>query len=439
MARSISEQFCALSDYLGTRQKAIMLAWRKAADADPNQTTGRALTRGQFNDHVPEVLEAFERKLRARAGGTDARAAGAEQKREEVKHGLHRWQQGYRLQELMHEWGHLQLCLFEELATFAKTHAWFERETLAEANRQLIALVNEAISESTVQYGRMQQAEAAGHMEDLTVALASVREIEGRRTALIREAVHDINGNVFGVTAAANLLGGAQLDDAKRVEFANLIDRGAKSVTAMLGDLMELARLEAGKERREITEFDAAALVTELGKANRPLALEHGLFLEVAGCAQLVVDGDPAKVRRLAQNLLLNALKYTVHGGVTLSWGEEKKNWWLMVKDTGPGMLAGPGAPMVVGLKEATASARESDEKAVSAHGESSHVLTLPRDATTPASSAHQQPGEGIGLSIVKRLCELLDASLEMASSTETGTTFRVVLPRHYRSARAAN
>jgi signal transduction histidine kinase len=45
---------------------------------------------------------------------------------------------------------------------------------------------------------------------------------------------------------------------------------------------------------------------------------------------------------------------------------------------------------------------------------------------------SHQQPGEGIGLSIVKRLCELLDASLEMASSAETGTTFRVVFPRTY-------
>jgi signal transduction histidine kinase len=46
--------------------------------------------------------------------------------------------------------------------------------------------------------------------------------------------------------------------------------------------------------------------------------------------------------------------------------------------------------------------------------------------------SGYQQPGEGIGLSIVKRLCELLDASLEMASSAEKGTTFRVVFPRYY-------
>jgi signal transduction histidine kinase len=43
-----------------------------------------------------------------------------------------------------------------------------------------------------------------------------------------------------------------------------------------------------------------------------------------------------------------------------------------------------------------------------------------------------QQPGEGVGLSIVKRLCELLDASLELETSAGKGSTFRVVLPRHY-------
>jgi signal transduction histidine kinase len=265
MPRSTTEQLAEFSDYLGTRQKQIMRAWREMSDADPNQTTGHTLTRGQFQDHVPEVLSAFERKIRNRAGGLAASAAGADQKREEVQHGLHRWQQGYRLLELLREWGHLQQCLFEELASFAESRDWFEEETLAEANRLLIALVNETITESAVQYERMQQAEAAGRMKDLQDALTTMKDIEGRRTALIHEAVHDIHGNVFGVTAAANLLGSNPIDDTQRIELAALLDRGVKSVASMLDQLMELARLEAGKEQREIVEFDAAELVTELG------------------------------------------------------------------------------------------------------------------------------------------------------------------------------
>lgn len=426
------EQLNAIADYLAARRAEILQAWRRAADADPKQTTVHSLTRGQFNDHIPQVLDAFERKLRSRPGGANATAADRETKQEEVKHGLHRWQQGYRLQELMCEWGHLQLCLFEVVESFAAAHPELERGTIVEANHQMITLVNEAIGESTGQYERMQRAEAAGRMSDLEGALANINEIERRRAALIHEAVHDLDGNVFGVALAARVLGEGGIADSERADFAQLVQDGVQSVTVMLHDLKELARLEAGRETREISTFDAVALITEIGNANRPVADSRGLFLEVRGASVLTVEGDPAKLRRLVQNLLLNALKYTEHGGVTLSLGEEEESWWVIVKDTGPGLLAGPGAPIVVGLKEATASARESDEKAAAIAGELSHVLVPPPGAAALLRAFHQQPGEGIGISIVKRLCELLDASLEMASSAETGTIFRVVLPRKY-------
>lgn len=425
------EQLDAICDHLSSRRDAILREWRKDAQADPAQKTARALTRGQFNDHIPEVLDAFEQKMRARPGGAADRTADRDKKREEVKHGLHRWQQGYRLQELMGEWGHLQLCLFEELDAFARAHPEFDRESFVEANRQLISLVNEAISESAAQYQRMQQAEAAGLVHSLRVALASVNELERRRSTQIHQAVHDIGSNVFGVRVAAKRLGDTNLDGDQRVEFATLLKQGVEGVTAMLGELMELARLEAGQERREISAFDATELVTGLCEIDRPIAHERGLFLELEGPPELIVAGDSAKVRRLMQNLLVNALKYTRDGGVRVSWGEEKENWWLMVKDTGPGLAGGPIAPMAVGLQEATASARESDEKTAAREGDTSNVLA-PSEEDGGGSPNQSKHGEGIGLSIVKRLCELLDASLEMVSSSESGTTFRVVLPRSY-------
>lgn len=438
MTQTKSELLVGLSEHLRTQRDSILAAWRKASDADPGQTTVRSLTRGQFNDHIPEVLDAFEQRLRSRPGGSDAHAAGRDEKEEEGKHGLHRWQQGYRLQELIHEWGHLQLCLFEEFEAYAARHPEFEHATHAEANRQMITLVNEAISGSTAQYERLQKAEAAGHVRDLESAFGRVNEIAHRRAELIHQAVHDLRSNVQSVNLAAAVLGDAGIAEADRLEFATLVRQGTESVGTMLGELMELARLEAGQERREVVAFDAADLLVDLGCVIQPTARQRGLFLKLAGPPNLSVEGDPGKVRRLLQNLLLNALKYTVEGGVILSWGEEKENWWVMVKDTGPGLLAGPGAPMVVGLKEATASAREADEKTAATKGETSRVLAPPAGATTAMRKPNQQPGEGIGLSIVKRICELLDASLEMASSAETGTTFRVVMPRSYEQPPAA-
>ena len=427
-----NQQLRALSDYLASKREEILLEWRQTAKADPVQTTARSLTGAQFQDHIPQVLNAFEARLRLRRGGAPAQAADLVKKEEEVKHGLHRWQQGYRLLELMHEWGHLQLCLFEQMAKFAATHPGFERETLAEANRQMISLVNDAISESTSQYERMQQAEAAGRLGDLEKALASVRELDQRRTAIIHQAVHDLRNDVQSVSSAAQVLADSAIAETERLEFATLLQQGVQSVSVMLGELMELARLEAGRDRRQIGVFDLVSLLMELCDVNRPIARERGLFLNTHGSTSFSVLGDALKVRRIAQNLVANSLKYTKAGGVSVSWGEEEKNWWLMVKDTGPGLLSGPGAPMLTGLEEATASARESDEKAAAKKGEASHVLRPDLSAGKITLSYHQQPGEGIGLSIVKRLCEILDASLELASAPEKGSTFRVVFPRKY-------
>ena len=423
------QQFAALSDYFAARRDAILQAWRKADRADPDQTTGRSLTLGQFLDHIPEMLDAFEFRLRSSPGGINAVAAEADKKDEGVKHGLHRWQQGYRLQELINECGHLQSCLYDELGRFAKKNPGINPATLAEAQHQIMALVNETISESAGQYERMQQAEAASHVGDLQGALASVNHIERHRSTLLHQAVHDLKNDVVGVNLAAAQLGRTAMAEADRVASATYLKQAVQGLNTMLEELMELARLQAGQETRKLAAFDAAVLLQELCAVHQPFARECQLFLKAKGPSRLAVVGDAEKTRRLAKNLVGNALKYTPGGGVHVSWGQEKESWWLMVKDTGPGMLSRAGTPLVTGLQEATASAKESDDKAVARKDNASRVLTAPADATSTAAPSPHQPGEGIGLSIVKRLCELLDASIEIASSAETGTTFRVVFP----------
>ena len=432
MSLTPSEQLVALSDLLDARRESILAAWRKLDITDPEQKTGRALTLGQFLDHIPAILDTYGHKLRSRQGGAAARAADVEKEEYGVKHGLHRWQQGYRLKELISECGNFQICIFEELGNLFAAHPELEHPTLLEAHRQLLHLINDIISASAAQYERMQQAEAGGRVRDLMSALADVNEIEQQRAALIHQAVHDLNSDVLGVSLAATQVSRTGIPETDRVKSAAFLQRAVHGLGSMLGELMDLARLEAGQENREIADFDAGSLITELCDINQLFARERNLFLKTQGPASLPVEGDAEKVRRVAKNLLVNALKYTESGGVMVSWGEEKENWWLMVKDTGPGMLTEAGTSMADGLQEATASAKESDEKSAAIKGEASQVLP-PKDTATPTRPSKLQPGEGIGLSIVKRLCELLDASLEIASAAETGTTFRVVFPRRYR------
>ncbi|HEY1765927.1 MAG TPA: ATP-binding protein [Opitutaceae bacterium] len=70
------------------------------------------------------------------------------------------------------------------------------------------------------------------------------------------------------------------------------------------------------------------------------------------GPLALIVEGDANTIRRLVQNMLFNALKYTERGGVTVSGGEEKKSCWVVVKDSGPGFLVEPDGPIAEGLRE---------------------------------------------------------------------------------------
>jgi hypothetical protein len=122
---------------------------------------------------------------------------------------------------------------------------------------------------------------------------------------------------------------------------------------------------------------------------------------------------------------------------VILSWGESANDgWWFTVKDTGPGLAFGSGGPLANAMHKATASAQESAAKFAIETGDAPGDLTPPgREFPKTRHPVRQLPGEGIGLSIVKRLCELLDASVELISSTENGTAFRIVLPRRYSSA----
>ena len=89
---------------------------------------------------------------------------------------------------------------------------------------------------------------------------------------------------------------------------------------------------------------------------------------------------------------------------------------------------------MAEALEVATDNAKEVAADAVT--GEVTHVNgDLPQpDPLRDARRVHHQPGQGLGLSIVKRLCELLDATLEIDSKTDGGSTFRILLPRQYGS-----
>lgn len=418
------QELVKLSRFLSARRSQIMDAWREASDADPRQTTADLLSRSEFRDHIPMLLDALEKKLLARPGGSSEREAEKEQKTAETQHGIWRWRQGYRLTEMTREWGHLHLCLNRELEGFAEENPGLDPGLLAEARREVIMVINEAMNESLAQYVKMEKEEATNRARGLELALGEFEEMDRQRGELIRQVVHDLGGSVQAVTTAAGMLGGPQLTDQKRAAMAGAVERGARTLRMMLGELTGLARLDTGEKPAEWVAFDASKLLSDVIEVSAPVAEECGLWLRPQGPKILNVEGDAEKTRRIIQNLLQNALKYTKAGGVEVTWGaDNSEDWWVMVKDTGPGLDESSS-------EHATRLPGDADCKNSPGGGETAGRV---RSEQQKSPTNRFVPGEGIGLVIVKRLCDLLGATFEIVESSPRGLTVRVVFPNSLR------
>jgi len=432
-----------LSAYLTRRRGAILQAWRTAVTSDPTLTTGAALPRAQLHDHIPALLADFERTLAQ--GGLQTNPGDQEAHQgDAAAHGLHRWQQGFDLAEVTRELGRLNECVVVELEAYAITHPVPDAAAMAEARRIWAQQCGDAVSASVSQYFQLQQIEAGSHVRDLEQALQSLRELEQERARLWQEAAHDLRGNLGVVATATAGLASPQASDMMRGSFLKLLDRNVGSLSHLLNDVTSLARLQGGLEHRSLAAIDVVELLGTLCEDLQPHAQERGLYLRFDGPAALPVEGDAVKTRRIAQNLVINAIKYTRTGGVTVTCGDcassDLDRWFFEVRDTGPGFHAGPGSQLAGAIEEATDQARQvaTDH----ATGGVTHV-TVDLAETYPSPKdvrpVRQQVGEGIGLSIVKRLCDLLDATTELESVIGVGTAFRILLPRSYGQAPATH
>jgi signal transduction histidine kinase len=422
----------ALADYLAGRQEHILREWRGALKRDPTLATGDSLPKVQLLDHIPAILSAFENQLRTTHSGSDC-YAGKDIHEPAAAHGLLRWQQGYDLKEVTRELGKLNECVVAELQRVAVMSSAVPHSEIARAYAVWANLCASTVEESVNQYFQLQQQEAAGHLKDLESALAEIRSLEEQQADLWRQAAHDLRGNLSVVANATVGLTNRGLSENARDKFTRMLMRNVTSLHHLLDEVTSLARLQAGREQRRIQPLDVTPILQQLCDGIGEAAQQRNLFLRAEGPAGFSVDGDPVKIVRIAQNLILNAVKYTREGGVVVRWGDsdagDTKRWMLLVEDTGPGFHTGSGKPMAQALEDATQTDPNACPNAVLPTG--TPVPEIPRTLSRVVTPTHE-PGEGIGLSIVKRLCELLDATIEMESTPGVGTRFRILFPRTY-------
>jgi signal transduction histidine kinase len=438
---TIQNQLVGLVVHFGIRRDELLRQWREAIECDPELTSSSGISRSLLEDHIPHILDDFERRLLAEHE-LQAVHFELQQRKDAAEHGRQRWQQGFDIRETMREWGHLQAVILREIEHYAAEHPELEPEAMAKAREVLTGLCMEGNCESASRFMQMQQAEAASRLRDLESSLRSLQSLENERATLLRETAHDLRGSINVIANTTALLAKPQVTGPERDRFHNVLQQRIRSTGALLTDLVELARLEAGQDPLKIESFDAVERVREFSEVLQPMAAARNLVLKYEGLRSLPVQGDVLKLQRIVQNLLVNALQATQRGSVIVRClaekGEETRHWMLSVEDTGPGFTLQATGVLRHALKRATDEAHSVEDQAAARTGEDEREHAILQPAASSPSSSALPSGEGIGLSIVKRLCDLLGATVELETAPGQGTTFRITFPLRYLSGEQA-
>jgi signal transduction histidine kinase len=178
------------------------------------------------------------------------------------------------------------------------------------------------------------------------------------------------------------------------------MERSATKLLRLIDQLLDLAKMEAGKTRLHYQPVELSAFLRTMLGPFRVLAQERSITLRVDGGPLTSVHIDPDQMEGVFQNLLSNALKFTLRGNVTVRLSETPEEVVVEVADTGCGMSP-EDLPRI-----------------------------FDRFAQADSTGIRRLRGTGIGLALVKEAVELHAGRIEVSSLLDAGSTFRVTLPK---------
>jgi two-component system phosphate regulon sensor histidine kinase PhoR len=229
--------------------------------------------------------------------------------------------------------------------------------------------------------------------------VTDAKRAEATRRDFVANASHELRTPISAIRAAAEtLLGGALADPAAGRSFVEIIGRHGERLTRLTQDLLDLSRIESRQWRLAPGPVEVAPLAGQVVELLAAPAAEKGLALAVEVPAEAAVRADARALEHVIVNLVDNAVKYTLAGGVTVSAARDGQDWILSVKDTGPGI-------------------------------DRHHLPRLfERFYRIDTGRSRDQGGTGLGLAIVKHLVQAMAGEVGVESDAG-GSRFWVRLP----------
>ncbi len=231
--------------------------------------------------------------------------------------------------------------------------------------------------------------------------VSRIRRLERMRSDFVANVSHELRTPLAAIAASAETLAdGALADPEAGPRFVATITRHAERLTALVDDLLTLSRLESAPETIERVPVDVAGVVRQACEAVASRARDSKVGVEVAAEGSVRVLGDPEALRRLVDNLVVNAVTYTPAGGwVRVGLADEGGRAVLTVADSGIGI--GP-----------------------------EHLERIfERFYRVDKARSRAKGGTGLGLAIVKHSVNLHGGEISVDSRPGAGSTFTVRIP----------
>jgi signal transduction histidine kinase/CheY-like chemotaxis protein len=234
---------------------------------------------------------------------------------------------------------------------------------------------------------------------EMAEAQAAAEAANVAKTAFLATMSHEIRTPLNGVLGMAQAMANDVLSDIQR-DRLGVIRQSGEALLAILNDILDLSKIEAGRLDIEEIDFDLAEIARGAHATFTALANKKGLcFALDINQARGVYRGDPTRIRQVLYNLISNALKFTESGEIRVSARYDRKHLVMSVTDTGIGM-----PPDVI-----------------------DSLFT--KFTQADASTTRRFGGTGLGLAICRQLAELMGGGITVKSKVGFGTTFTFRAP----------
>ncbi|MEI6753711.1 MAG: response regulator [Paludibacter sp.] len=250
-----------------------------------------------------------------------------------------------------------------------------------------------------------QSVELREQNRELEIQKNQLHEASQLKTNFLSNMSHELRTPLNSVIALSGVLNRRLVSKVSADEYSYLeiIERNGKHLLALINDILDISRIEAGKEEVEVSGFSTSELVLDLISMIEPQAkLKNIELIQKQGNSNIQITSDISKCRHILQNLIGNAVKFTETGSVEIGVVQKGKQIEISVTDTGIG---------------------------ISNHN-IEHIFDEFRQAD--ASTSRRYGGTGLGLAIARKYANLLGGTILVESIQAQGSTFTLTLPLTY-------